>query len=102
MDDLPEEGVTERDVRVVRSAGRHEDPSIDDLAERGSHDRCREVGHRDEQFVVDPRPGGRRDAQDLLSRVRDGRDAGEHDIAKPRRDGVAVPVSRDAATTCSA
>ena len=94
MDDLPEEGVTKRDVRVVRHAGRHEDPSIDDLAERGSHDGRREFAHGDEQLVVDPRPGGRRDTQDLLPRVRDGRDAGEHDIAKPRRNGVAPGLAR--------
>ena len=93
--------MTERDVRIVLSTGRHEDPPLEDLAQGGSHLRCRKVRHRDQQFVVDPRAGDRCDAKDLLAGVRDGGDPGEHDIAKPRRNGVA-PVSRDAATTCSA
>ena len=94
VDDLPEQGVTERDMRVVLSTGRHEDPPLDDLAEGGSHLRCREVGHRDQQLVVDPRPGDRRDAQDLLAGVRDGRDAREDDIAQPRRDCVRAGLAR--------
>ena len=43
VDDLPEQGVTEREVRIVLSTGRHEDPPFDDLAEGCSHLRCREV-----------------------------------------------------------
>ena len=94
MDDFPQQGVTERDVRVVRPAGVHEDPSIDDIAKGRAHDGRREVAHRNEQFVVDPGPGRGRDPKDLLSRVRDRRDASEEDIPKSRRDGVATRLPR--------
>ena len=72
--------------RRVDLVGEHPDPvPLDDLAEGSSHLRCREVGHRDQQLVVDPRPGDGRDAQDLLPGVRDGRDPREDDIPQPRR-----------------
>jgi hypothetical protein len=94
VDDFPQKGVTERDVGVLLSTSGHEDPSIDDLAEGGSHLGCREVAYRDQQLVVDPRPGDRRHAQDLLASIGDGRDAREDDIPEPRRDGVSAGLTR--------
>ena len=72
MDDLPEQGVAEHEVGIALSPGRHEDPSIHDLAKGIRTLGRREVRDRDEQLVVDPGPGRRCDAEDLLARLRDG------------------------------
>ena len=70
-------------------AGRHEDAPVDDLTQGFAHDGRRQLGHRREQLVVDPGAGRRRDTEDLLALLRDGRHPGQDDVAQPRRQ-VAV------------
>ena len=80
VDDFLEQRVVEGVVRIRRTPGRDQDAPVDDLTKRLAHDRCRQVGDRDEQFVVDPGARGGGHTEDLLACLGNGRDTGEHDI----------------------
>ena len=96
VDDLLQQGVA-----GTRNAGRpcrppaHEDPPVDDLAQRLAHDRPAAVPTTvDEQFVVDPRAGRRGDPEHLLAGLGHRRDTCEHD-SRSRAGRAPSLVSRD-------
>ena len=90
VDDLLEERVPEGQVRVGRSAGRDQDPAVDDLSERLTHDGRAELRDRGEQVVIDPGPRSRGDAEDLLALLGDRRHPRQDHVSEPRRQ-LAVP-----------
>ncbi len=86
MDDFLEEGVVEDEMWVARAAGGHQDSPVDHLAKGRANRSRRQLGDGRQEFVVDPRPGCRGDAQQLLPGVGAGSDTGQHHIAESRRE----------------